>query len=128
MSDDPLICIVDDDEGAREAVAGLVRSFGFAAAQFGTAAGFLASSALARTACLVADVRMPDISGPELHALLMAAGTPIPTVLVTGYADGAEQDRALKAGVHCYLTKPLDPEDLLSCIGSCVAGGAGRFD
>lgn len=126
MPNDPLISIVDDQESARAATAGLIRSFGFAAATFGSAAGFLASGDLARTVCLVSDVRMPGMSGPKLHALLVATGTQIPTVLVTGCADQRVRDRALKAGVRGYLTKPLDPEDLLACIRSCIAGRSER--
>lgn len=128
MSDEPLISIVDDDERARAAVAGLVRSLGFAAAKFESAAEFLDSDERARTACLVADVRMPDMTGPELYTLLRASGNPIPTVLVTSYADEVARERAMKAGVRCYLTKPLNPDELLACIRSSIADRTARSD
>jgi FixJ family two-component response regulator len=128
MSDHILISIVDDNESAREAVAGLVRSLGFVAAEFGSAADFLKSDYLSRTACLIADVRMPGMTGPELYRHLIAMGTPIPTVLITAYADEAARDRALKAGVRCYLAKPLKPDELLACIRSAIGDGKGRIE
>lgn len=126
MSDHTLISIVDDDESAREAVAGLVRSLGFVAAEFESAADFLKSDHLSRTACVIADVRMPGMTGPELHNYLTVAGTPIPTVLITAYPDEAAHARALKAGARCYLAKPLMPDELLACIRSAIGDGNGR--
>jgi FixJ family two-component response regulator len=123
-----LISIVDDDESAREAVAGLVRSLGFVAAEFESAADFLKSDHLSRTACLIADVRMPGMTGPELHNYLTASGALIPTVLITAYADEAARNRALKAGVRCYLAKPLKPDELLACIRSAIGDGKGRIE
>jgi FixJ family two-component response regulator len=127
MSEDVLISIVDDDEPTRESVASLVRSLGFAVAVFENAADFLNSEDLPRTACLIADVRMPGMTGPELHSYMTASGTPIPTVLITAYADEAAQARALKAGVQCYLAKPLEPDELLACIRSAIGDADGRF-
>ncbi len=127
MSDQPLISIVDDDESAREAIAGLVRSLGFVVAEFESAADFLKSDHLSRTACLIADVRMPGMTGPELHNYLTAAGTPIPAVLITAYPDEAAHARALKPGVRCYLAKPLDPDELLACIRSAIGDGNKGF-
>jgi FixJ family two-component response regulator len=120
MSDGSLISIVDDDEATRMAVAALVRSLGFPTAAFENATDFLSSDELSRTACLIADVRMPEMSGPELCSHLMAAGAAIPTILVTGFADDTARVRALKAGVRCYLAKPLKPAELLACIRSAI--------
>jgi FixJ family two-component response regulator len=128
MSDNSLISIVDDDETTRVAVAALVRSLGFFAAAFENATDFLRSDNLSRTACLIADVRMPGMTGPELYRHLIAMGTPIPTVLITAYADEAARDRALKAGVRCYLAKPLKPDELLACIRSAIGDGKGRIE
>lgn len=128
MSDHTLISIVDDDESARGAVAGLVRSLGFVAAEFESAADFLKSDYLSRTVCLIADVRMPEMTGPELYSHLMASGTRIPTVFITAYADETARARALKAGVRCYLAKPLEPDELLACIRSAIADGKGRIE
>lgn len=127
MSDNFLISIVDDDESSREAVAGLVRSLGFVTIVFRNAADFLESEYLSRTACLIADVRMPGMTGPDLYSYLMASGTPIPTVLITAYANEEVRSRALKAGVRCCLTKPLKPEELFACIRSAIGNGIGRL-
>ena len=128
MSDHTLISVVDDDESAREAVAGLVRSLGFVAAEFESAADFLKSDHLSRTACLIADVRMPEMTGPELYSHLMALGTRLPTVLITGYPDETARARALKAGVRCYLAKPLKPDELLACIRLAIGDGTERIE
>ena len=71
---------------------------------------------LAETACLLADVNMPGMSGPELHRYLGAAGLAIPTILVTAYPDDLVRDRALKDGVACYIYKPVDDHQLQECI------------
>jgi FixJ family two-component response regulator len=120
MSDSYLVSIVDDDETTREAVASLVRSLGFIAVVFENAADFLKSDHLSRTACLIADVRMPGMTGPELHGYLRTSGTPIPTILITAYAEEAARAQALKAGVRCYLAKPIIPDELLACIRSAI--------
>jgi FixJ family two-component response regulator len=127
MSEELLISIVEDDEPTRVSIASLVRSLGFVVAVFESAADFLNSEELPRTACLIADVRMPGMTGPELHSYLTASGTLIPTVLITAYADEAAQARALKAGVRCYLAKPLEPDELLACIRSAIGDGKGSF-
>jgi FixJ family two-component response regulator len=128
MSDNSLISIVDDDETTRVAVAALVRSLGFDTAAFENATDFLNSDDLSRTACLIADVRMPGMTGPELYRYLMASSTPIPTILITAYADEEAQARALSAGVRCYLAKPLEPDELLVCIRSAIGDGNGQFE
>jgi len=116
-----LISIVDDDESARDAIAGLVRALGFSASAFRSAADFLQSGLLFRTACLIADMRMPGMTGLELFRHLVAAGTPIPTILVTAYPDETVRAHALRAGVRCYLAKPVVPDVLLGCIRAALA-------
>lgn len=113
-----LISIVDDDEAAREAVVSLVRALGFTAAAFQSAAEFLKSGCLLRTDLLIADMWMPGMTGFELCRHLIAAGKPIPTILITAYPDDVGRARALSSGVHCYLAKPLEPDALLGCIRS----------
>jgi CheY-like chemotaxis protein len=81
---------------------------------------------MARTACLITDVRMPGMNGFDLYRHLVASGTPIPTVLVTAYPEDSTRARALKVGVGCYLAKPLEPDELLGCIRSALAHGAGE--
>ena len=116
MSKKMMISIVDDNESVREAMTGLMRSVGFSAQAFQSAEGFLRSSRLDRTACLVTDMQMPGMTGLELHRRLVASGKPIPTILITAYPDESVRARAKEAGVICYLTKPFNEDDLLSCI------------
>jgi FixJ family two-component response regulator len=119
----PLISIVDDNEAVREATKGLVRALGFLAETFESAEAFLKFDRLRSTACLIADVQMPHMSGLELHRRLVASGVSIPTILITAYPDDSVRARALKAGVMCYLTKPFNKDDLLDCIHSAIDRG-----
>jgi FixJ family two-component response regulator len=116
----PLISIVDDDEALRKATMGLMRALGFLAEAFGSAEDFLKFDRLHNTACLIADVQMPQMSGLELHRNLVASGVSIPTILMTAYPDDSIRRRALEAGVICYLTKPFTKDHLLDCIHSAI--------
>ena len=123
MLNKPLIAIVDDDASVREAMMSLVRVLGFLAEAFPSAEDFLKSDDLQRTSCLIADVRMPGMSGLELYRRLVASGKPIPTVLITAHSDDGVRARALQAGIICYLTKPFREDDLLGCIRSALDRG-----
>ena len=117
-----LVSIVEDDQFFRESMRRLMRSLGYGVEAFASAADFLASPRLGETACLIADVNMPMMTGVELHRHLMDSGHAIPTILVTAYADGAVESRALKDGVTCYLRKPLDERDLRRCLLVALQG------
>ena len=119
----PVISIVDDDLSVREATRGLMKSLGYDAATFESAEDFLHSRQRSRTACLIADINLPGISGIELHRQLMTSGDLVPTILITAYPDDRARDRALHDGVICYLSKPFDETDLLSCINSVLTSG-----
>lgn len=112
----PLISVVEDDEAVREATTGLMQSLGYTAAAFPSAEDFLQSREMTRTSCLIADVNMPGMSGLDLHRRLSASGKPFPTILITAYPDERVRQRALNAGVICYLSKPFEEGDLLSCL------------
>ena len=101
----------------------LVRLLGYTVEAFPSAADFLASPLLPETACLVADVQMPGMTGVELHKNLIDAGYAIPTILVTAYPNEAVRNRALKKGVVCYLSKPVDDEHLERCLRSALQSG-----
>jgi FixJ family two-component response regulator len=120
MSDRTLISIVDDDGPFRESMRKLVMLSGYAVESFSSAAEFLASRLLPETACLVTDVHMPGMTGVELHGQLVKLGYAIPTILVTAYPDDAVRDRALKAGVVCYLGKPVDDRELEQCLRTAL--------
>jgi FixJ family two-component response regulator len=111
-----LIAVVDDDTSARDALAALVRSFGFIVAVFCSGTEFLVSAVKPRITCLIADMQMPDMSGLELYLALVKAGTLIPTILVTAYPDEATRRRADKVGVIGFLAKPVDSDILLDCL------------
>ncbi len=113
MAKIPLVAIVDDDPSALAAGTSLIRSLGFAAAGFSSAAAFLGSDVLSLAVCVVADVRMPEMGGFELLRRLVALDRPVPTVLVTAFPDAMERSRALTMGAVDYLTKPLRAEELL---------------
>jgi FixJ family two-component response regulator len=119
----PLISIVDDDESLREATKGLMRAMGYAAEAFASAPDFLNSAHHDHTACLIADVCMPGMSGLELHDRLVALGQSIPTILITAHPDDRDRRRALNGGVIGYLSKPFKEDDLLDCIHSALAAG-----
>lgn len=114
------IVVVDDDESVREAIMSLMRAVGFATEAYPCAQDFLTSGRLQRTSCLIADMRMPGMSGLELHRRLVLSGNPIPTVLITAHPDDGTRARALEAGIIGYLTKPFDDDDLLGCIRSAL--------
>ena len=120
MSNRTLISIVDDDQPFRESMRKLVTLLGYAVEEFPSAADFLASRVVPETACLVADIHMPGMTGIELYGHLVKMGYTIPTILVTAYPDEVVRDRALKDGVVCYLSKPVDDEDLERCLRSAL--------
>ena len=118
-----LVSIVDDNQPFRESLRKLVVSFGYTVEVFPSAADFLASRFLPETGCLVADVHMPGMTGVELRRHLVDTGHAIPTILVTAYPDEVVKDQALKDGVVCYLSKPLDDGDLEQCLRSAFQPG-----
>jgi len=115
-----VISIVDDDQPFRDSMRKLVTLLGYAVEAFPSAASFLASPVLAKTACLVTDVNMPGMTGPELHAHLNNAGRSIPTILVTAYPDDVVRTGTLASGVICYLCKPVDDDLLERCLRSAL--------
>ena len=126
MTEGPLVAIVDDDESHRRATRNLLRAAGFATAAFSDAESFLASATRASTACLVADMKMPGMSGLDLCEALAASGDAIPTVLVTAYSEEITHARACNAGIKCCLIKPFAAEQLLECVREALAMPQGR--
>jgi FixJ family two-component response regulator len=120
MSKKPLISIVDDDETVRATTMDLITSMGFAAKVFPHADDFLRSDDLHKTNCLIADMRMPGMTGLELHSRLVESGNNIPTILITAFPDERDRARARRSGVRCYLVKPFEDDDLLKCVLSAL--------
>lgn len=118
-----LISIVEDDQHVRDSIRRLMRSSGYRAEAFASAVDFLAFPRLAATACLIADVHMPVMTGFELYQRLIKMGRPIPTILITAHFDDGVRARALSEGVVCYLRKPFDDNALMSCILEALERG-----
>ena len=121
MAERPLVVIVDDDQSLRNATRDLLKAAGFSTATFEDAESFLGSASRASAACLVADMRMPGMTGLELYQALVASGDRIPTVIITAHPEELTQSRARDAGITCYLSKPFAPDDLLECVGEALA-------
>jgi FixJ family two-component response regulator len=120
MSETSLVSVVEDDPSFRDSMRRLMRSLGFNVETYSSAADFLASPRLVETACLIADVHMPGMTGVELYSHLIEAGRAIPTILVTAYPNDVDRARALADGVVCYLRKPIDEKDLRRCIRAAL--------
>jgi FixJ family two-component response regulator len=120
MQKKQMIVIVDDDELAREGTIDLVKSMGFIAKAFARAEDFLKSDYLHSSSCLIADVRMPGITGLELHNSLVESGNRTPTILITSFPNDRDRARARQAGAICYLAKPFNDEELLACVRSAL--------
>jgi FixJ family two-component response regulator len=126
MLEGPLVAIVDDDKSIRNATQDLLKAAGFSTATFEDAESFLGSASRASAACLVADMRMPGMSGVELYQALVASGHSIPTVIITAHPEEVTQARARVAGLTCYLIKPFTPDELLECVHEALAKSQGR--
>jgi FixJ family two-component response regulator len=120
MAQRQVIAIVDDDALSRETLKDLLDSAGYTSVVFASAQGFLESQRLPTFECLITDMRMPGMSGIELHQKLVNAGHAIPTILITAYPDETVRARAVRAGIRCYLPKPVTSDALLACIDEAL--------
>jgi FixJ family two-component response regulator len=116
----PLITVVDDDESVRESLPDLLKEFGFEAQAFSSAEEFLASKSVADTRCLVLDVAMPGMSGPDLQQELKLREQSIPIVFVTAHRDATIRLRLLAQGAVDCLFKPFEPTDLLQALNTAL--------
>ncbi|MGD0178685.1 MAG: response regulator [Terriglobales bacterium] len=108
-----LVAIVDDDELIRHSLNGLMKEAGFSTLAFTSAEEFLNSGELEHTACLIADIRMPGMSGLELQSKLNEGHYRIPIIFITAQGDERMRMQALRAGAVEFLTKPFDDDVLL---------------
>ena len=111
-----LVAIVDDDDLMRSALQGMLKSVGLPSQAFASAEEFLKSGRHEHTACLIADIRMPGMSGLELQAKLNAEHCRIPTIFITAHGDEEMRLQALRAGAVEFLPKPFDDEVLVESI------------
>ncbi len=115
-----LIAIVDDDDSMRNALDGLLKAVGYPARAFASAEEFLKSGQQHQTSCLIADIRMPGMSGLELQAQLNAERCRIPIIFITAHGDAKMRIQALRAGAVEFLAKPFDGEVLLESVRAAV--------
>jgi len=115
-----LVAIVDDDDLMRGALQGLLKAVGLPARSFASAEEFLTSGQYRETACLIADIRMPGMSGLELQAKLNAEHCRIPTIFITAHGDAKMRMQALRAGAVEFMAKPFDDEGLLESVRAAL--------
>jgi len=115
-----LVAIVDDDESIRSALQGLMKSVGLRARSFASAEEFLESGEQRETGCLIADIRMPGMSGLELQATLNADHTRIPIIFITAHGDEKMRTQALRAGAVEFVAKPFDDEALVVSVRAAL--------
>jgi FixJ family two-component response regulator len=116
-----LISVVDDDDSIRESLQGLLQSIGFAVETFASAQAFLDSDCHARTDCLILDVRMPGMRGPDLQRELARRECHLPIVFITAHGDEDVRPRVLSEGAVDCLLKPFTEEALLQAIRTALA-------
>src|ERR1700694_4430161 len=115
-----LVAIVDDDDSMRTALQGLLKAVGLPAQAFASAEEFLKSGQQYKTACLIADIRMPGMSGLELQAQLNTENCRIPTIFITAHGDTKMRMQALRAGAVEFLAKPFDHEVLVESVRAAL--------
>ena len=123
MTKRSLVSVVDDDESVRESLPDLLRQLGFAAQAFSSAEDFLASETVTETHCLILDIAMPGMSGPELQQELMRRRQEIPIVFITANGDGTVRPRLRAQGAVECLFKPFSDTALLDALNAALRGG-----
>jgi two-component system response regulator FixJ len=116
------VFIVDDDPAIRDSLVLMLRGAGFRARAFASADDFLENLPADKSACIISDVRMPGLQGPELiQKLKEVRGARWPVIVITGHADVPLAVQLMKAGVVDFIEKPFDPEQILTCVHRCIA-------
>ena len=120
MASPPLVSVVDDDESVRESLPDLLGQLGFVAEAFSSAEAFLASDVVSKTSCLLLDITMPGMSGPELQEELIRRRQKIPIVFITATGDSTVRPRLLARGAVECLSKPFSEEALLDALNAAL--------
>jgi FixJ family two-component response regulator len=115
-----LVAIVDDDDSVRSALQGLMKAVGLPARAFASAEAFLESGEQQDTGCLIADIRMPGMSGLELQATLNAKNHRIPIIFITAHGDEKMRMQALRAGAVEFVAKPFDDDALIASVRAAL--------
>ena len=120
MEGRPLVSVVDDDESVRESLPDLLQVFGFAVETFASAEEFLASGRIGETRCLILDIAMPGMSGPDLQRELVQRHQKVPIVFITAHADQSVIPRLIEGAVAC-LRKPFSDTALREALDAALA-------
>ena len=120
MAKAALISVVDDDDSVRESLRGLLRSVTFGVEVFTSAEEFLSSDRMRETDCLILDVRMPGMSGLELHRRLVSSHPHLPVIFITAHGDEELRSSALRGGAVDYLLKPFSDDALLNAVQTAL--------
>jgi FixJ family two-component response regulator len=120
MSERSLVCLVDDDESVRESLPDFLNAFGFDVRPFSSAKAFLASDCLGQCDCLILDIAMPEMSGPDLQAELKRLGRESPIIFITAHINEKIRLQALDQGAVAYLYKPFSQAALLEALAAAT--------
>jgi FixJ family two-component response regulator len=120
MNGPPLVSVVDDDESVRESLPDLLREFGFAVETFASAEEFLASDRVHETRCLILDIAMPGMSGPELQRELALQRRQIPIIFITAHGDQMTRPRLIAQGAVDCLLKPFSDTALRAALDTAL--------
>lgn len=123
MNEPLLVSVVDDDESVRESLPDLLREFGFTVKAFPSAEMFLASGDADATRCLILDIAMPGMCGPELQRELSRRGHAIPIIFITAHGDAGERPRLIRQGAVDCLIKPFSEAALLKALSAALPEG-----
>jgi len=115
-----LVCVVDDDQSIRESLPDLIGEFGFEARAYASAEAFLASHSAEQARCLILDIAMPAMSGPEMQRELKSRGQDIPVIFITAHADKALRSRVLQQGAVACLFKPFTDTELREALKAAM--------
>ena len=124
MRKDALVVVVDDDESVREALTGLLRQLGYREQVFASAEEFLASDAIGHADCLILDIGLPGMSGPDLQRELIRRGQTVPTVFITGRSGESNPPGLLREGGVGCLFKPFSNEELQAILDEALQRGS----
>jgi len=116
----PLIAVLDDEESIRRALGRLLRSAGFEVEAFASGEEFLDSLTVGLPGCLVLDIHMRGMTGFDVLAALKARRLRVPTIVITAFDDETAEARALQAGAHRFMRKPVGDDDLLHAVGAAI--------
>jgi len=117
-----IISVIDDDASVRAATNNLLRSHGYTVRIFASAEEFLQSAHLNDTSCVITDVQMPVMSGPELMTVMRGQGYLVPFIFITAFPDESVRSRALNAGAIGFLAKPFAGPNLINCLAGALQG------